>query len=91
MRESLARNFGAFKAAIQSLEQCYNALIMKNPVLLENLNPQFPNPRTYRSLMEKTTVNFKYLHQIDQRKLLFFGDTEEWGEDQVRASVLTNP
>jgi len=75
MRESLARHFGAFKAAIRSLKQCYDAL--KNPALLENLDPQFPDPRTYRSLVDNTTVNFKYLHQIDQRKLLFFGETED--------------
>jgi len=73
MRESLARHFGAFKAAIRSLKQYYNAL--KNPAHLEN-DPQFPDPRTYRSLVDNTTVKFKYLHQIDQRKLLFFGETE---------------
>jgi hypothetical protein len=74
MHESLARHFGAFKAAIRSLEQCYDAL--KNPALLENLDPQFPDPRRYRSLETKITVNFKYLHQIDEKKLLFIGEND---------------
>ena len=74
MRESLARHFGALKNAIGSLEQCYKAL--QNPALLENLDPQFPDLRTYRSLETKTTVSFKYLRQIDEKKLLFFGETE---------------
>jgi hypothetical protein len=74
MNESLARHFGAFKAAILSLEQCYDAL--KNPTLLENLDPQFPDPRMYRSLETKATVNFKYLRQIDEKKLLFVGEND---------------
>jgi hypothetical protein len=74
MRESLARHFGAFKAASRSLEQCYDAL--KNHALLENLDPQFPDPRTYRSLETETTVNFKYLCQIDEKKLLFIGEND---------------
>ncbi|KAH9955729.1 hypothetical protein BGW80DRAFT_1213867 [Lactifluus volemus] len=74
MRESLARHFGAFKAAIRSLEQCYDAL--KNHALLENLDPQFPDPRTYRSLETETTVNFEYLCQIDETKLLFIGEND---------------
>jgi len=74
MRKSLARHFGAFKAAIRSLEQRYDAL--KNPAHLENLDPKFSDPHTYRSLVDNTTVTFKYLHQIDQRTLLFFGETD---------------
>lgn len=74
MRESLARHFGALKNAIRSLGQCYEAL--RNPALLENLASQFPDPRTYRSLETKTNVNFKYVHQIDDKKLLFFGETD---------------
>lgn len=73
MRESLARHFGALKKAILSLEQCYKALT--NPALLQNLDPQFPDPCTYRSLKTEITVNFKYLRQIDEKKLLFVGET----------------
>ena len=72
--ESLVRHFGAFKAAIRSLEQCYDTL--KTPALLENLDPQFPDPRTYHSLETKTIVNFKYLRQIDEKKLLFLGEND---------------
>ncbi|KXN89199.1 hypothetical protein AN958_05902 [Leucoagaricus sp. SymC.cos] len=74
MRETLARHFGALKKAIWSLEQCYDALT--NPALLENLDPQFPDHRTYCCLETKITVNFKYLHQIDEKKLLFIGETD---------------
>ena len=74
MYESLARHFGAFKVAIRSLEQCYDTL--KNPALLENLDPQFPDPRTYRCLETDTTVNFNYLRQIDEKKLLFIGEND---------------
>jgi len=74
MRESLARHFGALKKAILSLGQCYEALT--NTALLENLDPQYPDPRTYRSLESKTTVNFKYLRQMDEKKLLFVGETD---------------
>src|SRR4051812_17640049 len=74
MRESLARHSGAFKTAIRSLEQCYDAL--NNPALLENLDPGFPDPRTYSCLETKATVNFKYLCQIDETKLLFVGKTD---------------
>ncbi|KAG5634892.1 hypothetical protein H0H81_000409 [Sphagnurus paluster] len=58
---------------ILSLQQCYEALT--NPALLQTLDPQFPDPRTYRSLWTETTVNFKYLCQINQKKLLFIGET----------------
>jgi len=75
MRESLARHFGALKKTILSLERCYEAL--RNPALLENLDPQFPDPRTFRSLESKTTVNFKYLCQMDEKKLLFVGETDK--------------
>jgi hypothetical protein len=74
MRESLASHFGALKKAILSLEQCYEALT--NPALLKNFDPQFPDPSTYRSLETKTPVNFKYLCQIDEKKLLFIGETD---------------
>ena len=74
MRESLARHFGALKKSIRSLEQCYEAL--QKPARLENLDSSFPDPRTYRSLESKTTVNFKYLRQIDEKKLLFVGETD---------------
>ena len=74
MRESLARHFGAFRAAIQSLEDCYGAL--RNRALLENLDSRFPDPRTYSSLDTNTTVKFKYLHQIDEDKLLFIAETD---------------
>ena len=74
MRESLAHHFGAFKAAIQSLEKYYDAL--DNDALLENLDPQFPDPRTYRCLETETTRNFKYLHQIYKNKLLFIGKND---------------
>ena len=74
MRESLARHFGALKKAILSLEQCYDALT--NPTLLENLDPQFPDPRTYCSLETETIVNFQYLCQLDEKKLLFVGETD---------------
>ncbi|TDL19936.1 hypothetical protein BD410DRAFT_841707 [Rickenella mellea] len=55
MRESLARHFGALKKAILSLEPSYDELT--TPSLLENLDPQFPDPRTYPSLETKATVN----------------------------------
>jgi hypothetical protein len=71
---SLARHFGALKNAIRSLKQCYKAL--QNPALLENLDSQFPDLRTYRSLETESTVNFEYLCQIDKKKLLFVGETE---------------
>jgi hypothetical protein len=74
MRESLARHFGAFKKAIRSLEQCYKAL--ENPAVLADLDPRFPDPRTYRSLETDCTVKFEYIDQIDQHKLLFFGKTD---------------
>jgi hypothetical protein len=74
MRESLARHFGAFKKAIRSLEQCYEAL--ENPAVLADLDPRFPDPRTYRSLETDCTVKFKYVSQMDQQKLLFFGKTD---------------
>ncbi len=74
MRESLARHFGALKKAILSLEQCYDALT--NSTLLENLDPQFPDPHTYCSLETEATVNFKYLRQLDEKKLLFVGETD---------------
>jgi len=74
MRESLARHFGAFKKAIQSLRQCYEAL--KNPALIEDLVPEFPDPRTYHSLETDSTVKFKYHGQMDEQKLLFVGETE---------------
>ena len=73
MRESLARHFGAYKTAVQSLEVCYEGLT--NTTLLENLDSQFPDPRTYHSLDTETIVDFKYLHQIDEEKLLFVGET----------------
>ncbi|KAG5635658.1 hypothetical protein H0H81_010494 [Sphagnurus paluster] len=74
MRESLARHFGALKKAIFSFEQRYDALT--DPSLLKHLDPRFPDPRTYRSLETETTVNFEYLHQIDEQKLLFMGKTD---------------
>lgn len=74
IRESLARNFGALKKAILLLERCYEAL--KNPTLFEKLDPQFPDPRTFRSLETENTVHFKYLHHLDEKKLLFIGETD---------------
>jgi len=60
MRESLARHFSALKTAIRSSEHGYDAL--KNPSILENLGPQF-----YCSLETKTSVDFKYFPQIDEK------------------------
>ena len=39
--ESLARHFGAFKAAIQTLEECYG--VPKHSALLEILDPRHPD------------------------------------------------
>ena len=75
MRDSLARHFGAFRTAIRSLEQCYSAL--KNPALLENLDPQFPDPHTYTSKTKTSEARFKYLEHIYPNKLLFFGETDD--------------
>ncbi|KAF8810349.1 hypothetical protein BYT27DRAFT_7253936 [Phlegmacium glaucopus] len=79
-RGSLARHLGAFKKAIRSLEECYEAALT-NPTLLKNLNPQFPDPCTYLSPATKTSVNFKYLCQIDEKRQLFIGEDRQWGED----------
>jgi hypothetical protein len=75
MRESLARHFGALKKAIQSLKQCHKALA--NPALLKDLDPRYPDPRTYHSLETETNVKFKYLSQMDDSKLLFVGETDD--------------
>lgn len=74
MRQSLARHFGSLKAAIRSLEDRYR--LLKNPVVLENLDSHFPDPCTYRSLETKNMVKFKYIHQIDEDKLLFIAETD---------------
>ena len=49
---------------------------LTNLALLENLDPQFPDPHMYRWLEAKTAVNFKYLRQI---KLLFVDETDNGG------------
>jgi hypothetical protein len=74
MRESLARHFGAFKAAIQSLEQFYDA--MSDDAHLGNLAAEFPDLRAYRSLETGSTVNFKYIYQMYENKLLFIGEND---------------
>ena len=74
MRESLARHFGAFKKAISLLEECYETL--ENPALIEDLDPRFPDPRTYHSLETNSTVNFKYVGQMYAKRLLFLGKTD---------------
>ena len=56
------------------LRNALNAL--NNPALLENLDPGLPDPRTYSCLETEATVNFKYLCQIDETKLLFVGKTD---------------
>ena len=64
MRESLARHFGAFKKAILSLEKCYTAL--EDLALIQDLDLEYPNPRTYHSLETNSTVNFKYINGMDK-------------------------
>ena len=67
-----SRHFGALKKAIFSLEECYRAL---TNTAFSKSRTQFPVPRTYRSLETTTPVNIKYLHQIDEKELLFVGET----------------
>ena len=73
-RDSLARHFGAFKKAIRKLRQCYDTL--QDPALIEDLSPRFPDPRMYPSLETNSTVNFKYVRQMYEKKLLFLGKTD---------------
>jgi hypothetical protein len=73
-RDSLARHFGAFKKAIRKLRQCYDTLQV--PALIEDLSPQFPDPRTYPSLETNSTVKFEYVRRMYEKKLLFLGKTD---------------
>jgi hypothetical protein len=79
MRESLARHFGAFKKAIEALKGCYEKLKDPNNNL-KDLDPTFPDRRTYRSLQTRAEVKFKYIKQVDPDKLLFLGNADdgEW-------------
>jgi len=49
------------------------------PHTSRKLGPQFPDPHTYRSFETETTVNFKYLRQLDEKKLLFVGAADNRG------------
>jgi aminoglycoside phosphotransferase (APT) family kinase protein len=50
--------------------------MLENPALIEDLDPRFPDPRTYHSIETNSTVKFKYLYQMDEQKLLFVGKTD---------------
>ena len=70
MRASLARHIGAFKKALESLTDYY--LMLTPFVSLNNwVAPQFPDPRSYRSLSTGTKVHFNYISRIDEKNLLF--------------------
>ena len=76
MRRSAARHVGAFRKACQTLKELYQKF-NADPAAFNDWQPEFPHPRSYRSLDdEKEEVHFRYASVLEYNKLLFVAKTD---------------
>ncbi|KAH7908778.1 hypothetical protein BJ138DRAFT_1115536 [Hygrophoropsis aurantiaca] len=76
MSEFAASHIGAFKKALQSLENLYKEFA-RHPENFSDLQPKFPYPRSYISLETKEQEHFRYIRTLERNKLLFIVQTGE--------------
>jgi serine/threonine protein kinase len=84
MRTMAARCFGAFKKAVEKLENYYKNEL---PAIEErSMQPEqpFPYKCDYQSLENNATVRFKYKDQPIPKKLLFLADTDKGSKKCIK-------
>ncbi|KAH8927924.1 hypothetical protein BT69DRAFT_1307409 [Atractiella rhizophila] len=72
LRRMVARHLGAFRTAIDALKQYYEKLELDNIKRPKRQRQLFPYPTTFTPVEGGDSLNFEYVFQPHQEKLVFF-------------------